>query len=251
MLSAAIGVPRWIGGVTAKGTRASIAETHRRGRRDATTVVPRAGAPVVTVCRLPPLLPQVLSDDEKRAVYDLDGEEGLERHEKGENAPMDPFAQMFGGGGRGRQRGPDAQVDMEVTLEDLFNGAQRQARISRNVICPKCRGTGAKDGETIKCKACGGRGVRLVQRQMAPGFVVQMQEACGECGGRGNIPKAPCPHCSGKKVGGGLCSAAAAWGSCEGPATGRAAHALALPVPLTSATLHTTPHNRSSWKRRR
>ena len=142
----------------------------------------------------------MLSDDEKRAVYDLDGEEGLERHEKGENAPMDPFAQMFGGGGRGRQRGPDAQVDMEVTLEDLFNGAQRQARISRNVICPKCRGTGAKDGETIKCKACGGRGVRLVQRQMAPGFVVQMQEACGECGGRGNIPKAACPHCGGTKV---------------------------------------------------
>ena len=63
-----------------------------------------------------------------------------------------------------------------------------------------CRGTGAKDGETQKCKACGGRGVRMVQQQMAPGFVVQMQEPCGECGGRGTIAKAACPHCQGRKV---------------------------------------------------
>lgn len=181
----------------------------------------------------------MLSDDEKRAVYDLDGEEGLERHEKGENAPMDPFAQMFGGGGRGgRQRGPDAQVDMEVTLEDLFNGAQRQARISRNVICPKCRGTGAKDGETIKCKACGGRGVRLVQRQMAPGFVVQMQEACGECGGRGNIPKAACPHCGGKKVrrggGGGAADVEDGEARCRrGGRCGRRTHQQPLPPNVT------------------
>ena len=137
-------------------------------------------------------------DDEKRSVYDLDGEEGVERHEKPQ--PQDPFQMMFGGGGQGRRKGPDAAVDVEVSLEDLYNGAQRSARISRNVICPKCRGTGAKDGETVKCKACNGQGVRMVQRQMAPGFVVQMQETCGECGGRGNIPKAPCPHCKGKKV---------------------------------------------------
>ena len=42
----------------------------------------------------------------------------------------------------------------------------------------------------------------MVQQQMAPGFVVQMQETCSECGGRGNIAKAACPHCQGKKVGG-------------------------------------------------
>jgi DnaJ-related protein SCJ1 len=184
---------------------------------------------------------QVLSDDEKRSVYDLDGEEGLERHEKGGNAPASPFDMLFGmqgacRGGRqtvsrprfrrrstwrpmrshvlcprnlptqylrypgGRRKGPDAHVEMEVTLEDLYNGATRAARISRNVICPKCRGTGAKDGETQKCRACNGRGVRMVQQQMAPGFVVQMQETCSECGGRGNIAKAACPHCNGRKV---------------------------------------------------
>ncbi|RYG48243.1 molecular chaperone DnaJ, partial [archaeon] len=124
----------------------------------------------------------------------------MERHEKGANAPANPFDMLFGGGGGGRRRGPDVHVDMEVSLEELYNGGQRSARIGRNIICPKCRGTGAKGGEVTKCRACNGQGVRLVQQQMAPGFVVQMQETCPECGGRGNIAKAACPHCNGRKV---------------------------------------------------
>lgn len=143
---------------------------------------------------------QVLSDTEKRQIYDLEGVEGLERHEKGGNQPASPFDMFFGGGGGGRRKGPDAQVEIEVTLEELYNGGQRQARISRNIICPKCRGTGAKDGQTTKCNACQGRGVRMVQQQMAPGFVVQMQETCPECNGKGQIYKSKCPHCQGKKV---------------------------------------------------
>lgn len=92
------------------------------------------------------------------------------------------------------------QVEIEVTLEELYNGGQRQARISRNIICPKCRGTGAKDGEQTTCQQCQGRGVRMVQQQMAPGFVVQMQEQCDKCGGKGKIFKTKCPHCHGNKV---------------------------------------------------
>ena len=151
------------------------------------------------------LASQVLSDAEKRQIYDLEGIEGLESHEKNGGkggGPMSPFDMFFGGqgGNGGRRKGPDASVEVDVTLEDLYNGAQRQARISRNVICPKCRGTGAKDGQTTKCNACGGRGVRMVQQQMAPGFVVQMQETCSECGGKGNVYKSKCPHCGGKKT---------------------------------------------------
>jgi DnaJ-class molecular chaperone len=91
-------------------------------------------------------------------------------------------------------------VDIAVSLEDLYNGAARSARIARNVICKKCSGSGAKDGQTRPCAACGGRGHRMVQQQMAPGFVVQMQETCSECAGRGKTAAAKCPHCGGAKV---------------------------------------------------
>ncbi len=126
--------------------------------------------------------------------------ERLEKHGQGGGGPMNPFDMFFGGGQQGRRRGPDAAVEMEVSLEELFVGGSRSARINRNVICPKCRGTGAKNGETHKCKSCQGRGVRMVQQQMAPGFVVQMQETCPDCGGKGNVAKHACPHCSGRKV---------------------------------------------------
>ncbi len=73
-------------------------------------------------------------------------------------------------------------------------------RISRNVICKKCRGTGAKGGATTKCPACNGQGFRIVQQQMAPGFNVQMQQTCDRCGGKGQTYKTACPNCGGKKV---------------------------------------------------
>jgi len=131
---------------------------------------------------------------------------------------------MFFGGGGGRQRGPDAQVHIDVTLEDLYNGAERSARyvtqaptptplthslthtltcphsISRKSICPKCRGTGAKDGKTKRCPHCGGKGVKMVHQQMAPGFTVQMQQKCEVCGGKGVTYQHKCPHCHGHKV---------------------------------------------------
>ena len=150
---------------------------------------------------------EVLSDSEKKQIYDYEGQEGLDNFEKGKGnggGSMNPFDMFFGGGGGGggggRRKGPDAQVEIEVTLEDLYNGGERQARISRNVICPKCKGSGAKDGATSKCGACGGRGVRMVNQQMAPGFVVQMQETCGECGGKGQVYKTKCPNCNGRRV---------------------------------------------------
>lgn len=89
---------------------------------------------------------EILSDAEKRQVYDLEGFEGLERDEQNNGRQASPFDAFFGGGG-GKPRGPDAAVDMPVTLEELYNGAEKQAQFTRNVICRKCRGTGAKDGK--------------------------------------------------------------------------------------------------------
>ncbi|KAL3674890.1 hypothetical protein V7S43_000816 [Phytophthora oleae] len=141
---------------------------------------------------------EVLSDPQKRQVYDLEGFEGLEREEKQGGRPASPFDAFFGGGGK--QRGPDAAVDMPVTLEELYNGAKKQAQFARNVICRKCRGTGAKGGKTTTCKTCGGTGHVLVEQKMGPGFTVQMQQPCPKCGGRGKTFKEACPFCHGNKV---------------------------------------------------
>ncbi|KAF1334437.1 Chaperone dnaj, partial [Globisporangium splendens] len=141
---------------------------------------------------------EVLSDAQKRQVYDLEGFEGLEREEKGGGHHASPFDAFFGGGGK--PKGPDAAVDMPVTLEELYNGAVKEARFTRNTICRKCRGTGAKDGKTTTCKTCGGQGVVLVTQRMGPGFNVQMQQQCPKCGGRGKVFKTHCPYCHGHKV---------------------------------------------------
>lgn len=94
---------------------------------------------------------EVLSDAQKRQVYDLEGLEGLEQEEKGGGGGhhASPFDAFFGGGGGGKPKGPDAAVDVTVTLEELYNGAQKQVQLSRNSICRKCRGTGAKDGKVL------------------------------------------------------------------------------------------------------
>lgn len=141
---------------------------------------------------------EVLSDEGKRQTYDLEGIEGLEREEKGHDHSNSPFDSFFGGGGR--PRGKDGNVQLSVSLEELYNGNTREVHYKRNVVCRKCRGTGAKDGKTKKCKQCGGQGVVLVEQQMGPGFTVQMQQPCPKCGGKGKVVKKKCPICGGHKV---------------------------------------------------
>jgi len=144
----------------------------------------------------------VLSDPDKRQIYDIHGEEGLTRAA----APQqhNPFMDLFGGGQQqqrgGMRKGPDFRMDFPVTLEELYLGSNKKITIQRKVLCTKCRGTGAKDGETKKCKACNGQGTRMTVQQLGPGFNVQMQSTCDVCGGRGTIPKSVCPICGGSKL---------------------------------------------------
>jgi DnaJ-related protein SCJ1 len=140
---------------------------------------------------------EVLSDEEKRQVYDLHGEEGLNKQKQ----PASPFDAFFGGGGGGgRRKGPDFTMELPVTLEELYNGGEKSFNIKRNVLCKKCRGTGAKGGEVKKCRTCKGQGVVMKLQQLGPGFNVQMQAACDKCGGKGSIAKHKCPACKGNKI---------------------------------------------------
>ncbi|KAI8142736.1 hypothetical protein BJV82DRAFT_614098 [Fennellomyces sp. T-0311] len=154
---------------------------------------------------------EVLSDDEKRGIYDRYGEEGLEQHKNGGGGgfhnPFDMFAQFFGGGGFGgrgqeqERRGPDMQVELEVTLEDLFNGASIEVDISKQTVCDHCHGSGARRSEDIQtCPTCQGRGVTVTRVQLGPGMVQQFQQTCNKCGGKGKTIRAVCPACGGRKV---------------------------------------------------
>jgi DnaJ-class molecular chaperone len=98
-------------------------------------------------------------------------------------------------GGDNRQKGPSAKADVWVTLEEMYSGTSRDMNIARNVYCPKCRGTGAKDGKTKTCPKCNGQRVVMQNIQVGFGMQMQMQTACDRCQGRGQITAQNCAHC--------------------------------------------------------
>ncbi|EGG21667.1 heat shock protein DnaJ family protein [Cavenderia fasciculata] len=156
---------------------------------------------------------ETLSDSEKRRIYDQHGEEGLNRQNGGGGQDFgDFFSNIFrgfgGGGGGGHQqqhqaqpRGADIELDLEVTLKDLYLGRTSRVTHMKQILCQKCRGTGAKKASDVKtCTGCQGSGIKVRVQQLGPGFVQQVQQVCDECGGKGKKVASKCPHCSGKKV---------------------------------------------------
>jgi DnaJ-class molecular chaperone len=73
--------------------------------------------------------------------------------------------------------------------------------INKQILCPHCRGSGAKDENDVHtCTSCGGNGIKVVRHQVAPGFFQQVQQMCNVCGGQGKVIKTKCPHCRGEKT---------------------------------------------------
>ncbi|KZT72994.1 DnaJ-domain-containing protein [Daedalea quercina L-15889] len=149
---------------------------------------------------------EILSDPEKRQIYDRYGEEGLKANEGGRQHanPFDIFQSFFGGGFSAQQqvrRGPAAHFDVEVTLEDVYTGANIDLPVRKRILCDHCRGSGAaSSGDIHTCPACNGAGVQIVRQQIMPGMYSQTQVTCSQCGGRGSIITRKCPHCGGAKV---------------------------------------------------
>ena len=100
------------------------------------------------------------------------------------------------GGGRRRsrgQRGSDLKINLEVTLEEAYQGKKTTFNINSSDKCGTCSGSGAKPGSNTKtCGTCGGDG-RVRSQQ---GFFT-VQQTCPDCRGEGEVVGSPCKDCSG------------------------------------------------------
>jgi molecular chaperone DnaJ len=154
---------------------------------------------------------EVLTDPERRSVYDRYGHDGLQSSGysssfSGFGSFGDIFDAFFGGdspfGGGGMRsasaQGGDVAVAVEISLEEAARGTTVEVGFDAVEICEHCRGNGAEPGTPIDtCERCGGAGqLRAVQRT-AFGQLVR-QVVCDACGGDGKIPKEPCRECRGR-----------------------------------------------------
>jgi molecular chaperone DnaJ len=157
---------------------------------------------------------EVLSDPERRRLYDAFGHDGLRT---GGWSPQsagaggfedifeaffgrgDPlFGELFGFGRAGPAAGGDIGADVEISLAEVVTGATRELSFEAVTTCDHCRGNGAEPGTPIRaCDDCGGTGqVRHVTRT-ALGQLVRAG-ACPACGGDGRIAEQPGGQCSGR-----------------------------------------------------
>ncbi|EGT35272.1 hypothetical protein CAEBREN_28504 [Caenorhabditis brenneri] len=172
---------------------------------------------------------EVLSDPNKRRVYDARGLEGVQGGGAGGGAgfPGGLFSHFFGGGGeddeddddmgghpfgglfgggfnRGgprRRKFQDTIHPLNVTLEELYLGKTAKLKLTKKALCKTCEGSGGKKGEKYKCDGCRGRGVKTIVQQIGPGMLQQMQVACDACrGSGGKVPAGDkCKGCNGEK----------------------------------------------------
>ena len=160
---------------------------------------------------------EVLSDPEKRKLYDQYGHDGVKQQFGQDGFTWDDFTRaddisdifgdifgsMFGGGGRSRgrsrnapQQGESLRYDLEITLKDVLEGKKVNLDIPHSVVCEPCKGTGGKDGKVTTCRKCGGSGQVQMVRQSMFGQMVTVSD-CPDCRGTGKTYEERCPHCRG------------------------------------------------------
>lgn len=161
---------------------------------------------------------EVLSDDQKRPIYDQYGFAGLEGMGGGGQGYShafhdfsdifgsgsgfeDIFSNIFGGGfgsassrsARDNNTGASIRYDLEIDFKDAVYGCRTDIHYRHNEVCSHCNGTGGQPGSSRKtCPSCQGIG----QIRRSAGFF-SVQQTCPTCGGKGTVIDHPCTHCHG------------------------------------------------------
>jgi molecular chaperone DnaJ len=172
---------------------------------------------------------EVLTDEEKRQMYDQVGHERFEQAEKhggvggggggrGGSGPFggagaggggnpfdggmgDIFDQFFGGGGRssGPQQGQDLKTGLTIDLEDAYEGVEKEVTVRRPETCPDCNGRGhPEDSNSRTCPQCNGQGQQTRVQQTLMGQRVQQTQTCRRCEGEGTLYDETCGTCRGE-----------------------------------------------------
>lgn len=161
---------------------------------------------------------ECLKDPQKRAAYDRFGHDAYTQgmngggggggfgggHAQGDFGDIGDifetiFGSAFGGGGGGRarqqqRRGADLRYDMQVSLEEAFEGKTTEIEIEVSQSCDTCEGSGATPGTGERtCNLCHGQGAVRAKQGL---FVVE--RPCPTCGGRGSVIEDPCGDCRGE-----------------------------------------------------
>ena len=176
---------------------------------------------------------QILSNPEKRKMYDQYGSAFSQAQAKGSFSGFDNFRDWaswaeamkgqearvdfedFGFGNLGdlfgdffgfsrsqassrRQRGKDIEIEMAIDFREAIFGTEKEIKLERYVKCEKCKGDGVEPGSKfITCQHCQGQG-RVVQARSTFFGTFQTANVCPECQGKGKIPEKKCKKCQGQ-----------------------------------------------------
>ncbi|MBT9557418.1 MAG: molecular chaperone DnaJ [Myxococcales bacterium] len=154
---------------------------------------------------------EVLSDNDKRNIYDKFGHAGLEQRgyqgasggiedilsRMGDIFGGDMFGDLFGfNRRRGPGKGQDLGYELELTFEEAAFGVAKTLEFHRQAKCKPCEGSGAEPGtKKTPCVQCAGRGVVIMSQG-----ILRMQVQCTRCGGAGEMIATPCKVCRGQGV---------------------------------------------------
>jgi DnaJ family protein A protein 2 len=158
---------------------------------------------------------QVLSDPEKKDLYDKYGDEGLNNNFSNNhsnfNSPDEIFNMFFGMNNNNpfnnNNNNPFERrikkteikiVNIPISIKDCFFGSKKKITIKLRNICSVCNGQGGTD--IIICSECNGIGVKIINRSIGPGMIQRIETTCKMCEGYKKICKSKCLKCNGIKI---------------------------------------------------